>query len=56
MPAYHFFAVCPRTLEPILANELKALGAQQIKELFPETILIFIMAPSMSEVKKRIKT
>lgn len=32
MPAYHFFAVCPRTLEPILANELKALGAQQIKE------------------------
>ena len=31
-------------------------GAKQIKELFPETILIFIMAPSMSEVKKRIKT
>jgi len=32
MPSYHFFAVCPRTLEPILANELKTLGAQQIKE------------------------
>lgn len=31
MPAYHFFAVCPRTLEPILAEELKALGAQNIK-------------------------
>ena len=31
MPAYHFFAVCPRTLEPILAEELKTLGAQNIK-------------------------
>ena len=27
----------------------------QIKKLYPETILIFIMAPSMSEVKRRIK-
>ena len=31
MPAYHFFAVCPRTLEPILAQELQSLGAQNIK-------------------------
>ena len=29
-------------------------GAKQIKELYPETILIFIMAPSMREVKRRI--
>ena len=29
-------------------------GAKQIKEMFPETILIFIMAPSMSEIKRRI--
>ena len=36
--------------------EIDVQGARQIKELFPETILIFIMAPSMSEVKKRIKT
>ena len=35
--------------------EIDAQGAQQIKKLFPETILIFIMAPSMSEVKRRIK-
>ena len=28
MAAYHFFAVCPRTLEPILAQELQSLGAQ----------------------------
>ncbi len=36
----------------ILEVEIK--GAQHIKELFPETILIFILAPSMKEVKKRI--
>ena len=31
MPNYHFFAVCPRTLEPILAKELQSLGAQNIR-------------------------
>ncbi len=35
--------------------EIDVEGAKQIKEKFPETILIFIMAPSMEEVKKRIK-
>lgn len=35
--------------------EIDVQGAEQIKNLFPETILIFIMAPSMEEVKKRIK-
>lgn len=35
--------------------EIDVKGAQKIKELFPETILIFIMAPSMEEVKRRIK-
>ena len=35
--------------------EIDVKGAQQIKEMFPETILIFIMAPSMNEVKRRIK-
>ena len=35
--------------------EIDVQGAQQIKEMFPQTILIFIMAPSMSEVKRRIK-
>ncbi len=35
--------------------EIDVQGAQQIKEMFPETILIFIMAPSMTEVKRRIK-
>ena len=35
--------------------EIDVEGAKQIKKLFPETILIFIMAPSMMEVKKRIE-
>lgn len=35
--------------------EIDVEGAKQIKKLFPEVILIFIMAPSMSEVKRRIK-
>lgn len=35
--------------------EIDVEGARQIKEMFPETILIFIMAPSMEIVKERIK-
>lgn len=35
--------------------EIDVQGAKQIKKIYPETVLIFIMAPSMSEVKKRIK-
>lgn len=35
--------------------EIEMEGAEQIKNLFPQTILIFIMAPSMEEVKRRIK-
>ena len=35
--------------------EIDVEGAKQVKEKFPETILIFIMAPSMEEVKRRIK-
>ena len=35
--------------------EIDVQGAKQVKELYPQAILIFIMAPSMNEVKKRIK-
>lgn len=35
--------------------EIDVQGAKQVKKLLPETILIFILAPSMEEVKKRIK-
>ena len=36
--------------------EIDVEGAKQIKKMFPETILIFVMAPSMEEVKRRIKS
>ena len=35
--------------------EIDVQGAEQIKKKFPETILIFILAPSFTEVKRRIK-
>ncbi len=35
--------------------EIDVKGAQHVKEMFPETILIFILAPSMEIVKERIK-
>lgn len=35
--------------------EIEVNGAKAIKEKYPETILIFIMAPSMEEVLRRIK-
>ena len=35
--------------------EIEVEGASRIKEMFPETILIFILPPSMKEVKRRIK-
>lgn len=35
--------------------EIDVVGAKKIKEMFPSTILIFIMAPSMEIVKERIK-
>ncbi len=35
--------------------EIDVVGAMNVKKLFPEVILIFIMAPSMEVVKERIK-
>lgn len=35
--------------------EIEVNGAKAIKEKYPETVLIFIMAPSMEEVLRRIK-
>ena len=34
--------------------EIDVQGAKIIKEKYPETLLIFIMAPSMKEIKRRI--
>ncbi len=35
--------------------EIDVKGAGHVKEMFPETVLIFILAPSMEIVKQRIK-
>lgn len=35
--------------------EIDVEGAMNVKQMFPETILIFVMAPSMEVVKERIK-
>lgn len=56
-----YYGTPKKELETKLASgkdvilEIEVQGAQQVKELFPETILIFILAPSMEEVKRRIK-
>ncbi len=56
-----YYGTPKRELEEKLASgkdvilEIEVQGASQVKELFPETILIFVMAPSMEEVKRRIK-
>ena len=34
--------------------EIDVQGAKQIKEMYPSTVLIFIVAPTMEEVKRRI--
>ena len=55
-----YYGTPKKEVEAMLASgkdvilEIDVEGAKQIKKLFPETILIFIMAPSMTEVKNRI--
>lgn len=36
--------------------EIDPQGALQVKELMPESVLVFIMAPSMMELERRIRT
>jgi len=56
-----YYGTPKKELEEKLASgkdvilDIDVQGAQQIKEMMPETILIFILAPSMEEVKRRIK-
>lgn len=56
-----YFGTPKKEIEDILETgknvilEIDVQGAKQVKEMFPETILIFILAPSFEEVKRRIK-
>ncbi len=55
-----YYGTPKKEVEEMLAQgkdvilEIDVKGAANIKEMFPETILIFILAPSMEIVKQRI--
>lgn len=55
-----YFGTPKKEVEKLLKNgkdvllEIDVQGAKQIKEMYPSTILIFIVAPTMEEVKRRI--
>lgn len=57
----YYYGTPKQEIEKILASgldvilEIDVQGAKQVKELLPETILIFILAPSLREVKRRIQ-
>ena len=57
----HYYGTPKAEIESLLSSgkdvilEIEVQGAAQVKKMLPETILIFIMAPSMEEVKRRIK-
>ncbi len=57
----HYYGTPKKEVKEILDTgkdvilEIDVKGAQHVKEMFPETILIFILAPSMEIVKERIK-
>jgi guanylate kinase len=42
-----------RGLDVIL--EIDPQGAMQVKELMPEAVLVFVLAPSMTELERRIR-
>ncbi len=56
----NYYGTCKTQLEQLLANgydvilEIDWQGAMQIKNLVPECILIYIMPPSIEELKKRL--
>lgn len=58
----YYYGTPKQEIESILASgldvilEIDVQGAKQVKELLPETILIFILAPSLREVKRRIQS
>ena len=57
----NYYGTSKKEIESLLQSgkdvilEIEVNGAQNIKRMYPETVLIFIMAPSMEIVKERIK-
>lgn len=56
----NFYGTPKRAVEDMLAAgknvllEIEPQGALKVKEMLPETVLIFILPPSMQELKKRL--
>ncbi len=56
----NYYGTPKKEIENLLSNgkdvilEIEVQGAKIVKEKLPETVLIFVLAPSMEEVKKRI--
>ena len=57
----NYYGTPKRNVEKMLAQgtnvllEIEPQGALHVKELFPEAVLIFVLPPSMSELKKRLE-
>lgn len=56
----NYYGTPKRTVEKMLADginvllEIEPQGALKVKDMFPEAVLLFILPPSMSELKKRL--
>lgn len=55
-----YFGTPKKEVDKLLKNgkdvilEIDVQGAKQIKEMYPSTVLIFVVAPTMEEVRRRI--
>lgn len=58
----NYYGTPKKTVEELLLDgkdvmlEIEPQGALQVKKLFPEAVLIFLVPPSMAELKKRLIT
>ena len=56
----NFYGTPKQTVEKMLSEgknvilEIDVQGAFNVKKIFPETVLIFVLPPSMEELKKRL--
>ena len=57
----HYYGTPRHYVEEMIARgkivilEIEVLGALQVKEKFPEAVLIFLMPPTLSELTRRLK-
>lgn len=58
----NYYGTCLKTIETFLSTgkdiilEIDWQGAEQIKQIFPESILIFILPPDINELEKRLRS